>query len=182
MESSQVAKRYARGLFAVTEQQQISEAVNTDFSELAEYCRRDPALLQFLAAPQIGDADKDRVVKEAFSGKIVDSLFHLLELLVTKRRTSFLVEIAEEYEQLFLAGKGVVKTILVTAVPLAAGELDNVRAKLAQMTGKTIEIVSEVDESIIGGAIAYVGDKIIDRSIRQSLRQLRDRLLEMKVA
>ncbi|MFH2054354.1 MAG: ATP synthase F1 subunit delta [bacterium] len=182
MEASQVAKRYARGLFAVTEEQQSSAAVNGDFADLAEYCRQDPALLQFLAAPQIGDADKDRVVKEAFSGKIAESLFHMLELLVTKRRTSFLVEIAEEYEQLFLASKGVVKTTLVTAIALSPEELDNVRAKLAGLTGKTIEIVTEVDESIIGGAIAYVGDKIIDRSIRYGLQQLRDRLLELKVS
>lgn len=182
MEASQVAKRYARGLFAVTEKQQSSDAVNQDFADLAEYCRQDSALLQFLAAPQIGDADKDRVVKEAFSGKVAKSLFHMLELLVTKRRTSFLVEIAEEYEQLFLESRGVVKTRLVTAFALPEAELESIRTKLAGMTGKTIEIVTEVDESIIGGAIAYVGDKIIDRSIRQGLRQLRHKLLELKVA
>jgi F-type H+-transporting ATPase subunit delta len=122
VEASQVAKRYARGLFAVSETQHSSDAVNEDFNDVAQFCRQDPSLLQFLAAPQIGDTDKERLVKDAFDGKVAESLFHLLELLVNKRRTSFLVEIAEEYEQLVLASKGIVKTKLVTAVPLESAD------------------------------------------------------------
>jgi F-type H+-transporting ATPase subunit delta len=169
-------------LFAVTEEQNNSDEVNTDFKDVADYCRADASLLQFLAAPQIGDDDKERVVKEVFAGKVADPLFHLLELLVTKRRSSFLVEIAEEYERLVLDSKGVVKTRIVTAVPLEPDEIENMKSRLAALTGKTIELETEVEPKIMGGAVAFVGDKIIDRSIEYGLRQLRERLLELKVA
>lgn len=182
MESTQVARRYARGLFGVTQDENTSDLVNADFQEVAKVCTEDRSLLQFLAAPQIGDDDKAEVVKKVFAGQVQKRLFNLLQLLVAKHRTSFLVEIATEYENLVLESDSIVKTRLITAVPLRDNEEENINAKLSAMTGKTIRIEVEVDPKIIGGVIAMVGDKIIDRSIRHDLRVLKDKLLELKVA
>ncbi|MCK4857743.1 MAG: ATP synthase F1 subunit delta [candidate division Zixibacteria bacterium] len=182
MEVTQVARRYARGLFAVSQEINVSDTINDDFQDVAEICRQDRALLEFLAAPQIGDNDKKKAIAEIFSGKVADQLYHLMQLLVTKHRTSFLVEIAEEYEKLVLESQGIVKTKLVTAVPLSDAEIKRIKARLATLTGKTIEIITSVDAAIIGGAIAFVGDKIIDRSVVHDLRLLKERLLEVKVA
>lgn len=182
MESTQVARRYARGLFEVTQEARESDNVNTDFKQVAQICSEDKSLLQFLAAPQIGDDDKARVVETVFGESVANLLYRLLQLLVDKHRTSFLVEIADEYDKLVLDSQGIVKTRLITAVPLINDERERVQAKLSTLTGKTIQIETEVDEAIIGGVIAMVGDKIIDRSIRHDLRVLRDKLLELKVA
>lgn len=182
MESTQVARRYARGLFEVTQQERTSDGVNADFKEVAQICSEDKSLLQFLAAPQIGDDDKTKVVESVFGGRVAERLYHLLQLLVDKHRTSFLVEIAEEYEKLVLDSEGVVKTQMITAVPLTDEDKKMIVAKLSSLTGKTIRIEARVDASIIGGAIAIVGDKIIDRSIRHDLRLLREKLMELKVA
>jgi F-type H+-transporting ATPase subunit delta len=182
VESTQVARRYARGLFGVTQDENSSDQVNADFQEVAKICEDDESLLQFLAAPQIGDEDKARVVEKVFAGQVQQRLYNLLQLLVGKHRTSFLVEIATEYENLVLENVGIVKTRLITAVPLRDDEEENINAKLSTLTGKTIRIELEVDPKIIGGVIAMVGDKIIDRSIRHDLHVLRDKLLELKVA
>jgi F0F1-type ATP synthase delta subunit len=44
-----------------------------------------------------------------------------------------------------------------------------------------VTLQPEVDPEIIGGAIAIIGDKIIDRSIRHDLFVLREQLMELKV-
>jgi F-type H+-transporting ATPase subunit delta len=182
VESTQVARRYARGLFGVTQDENSSDPVNADFQEVAKICTEDKSLLQFLAAPQIGDDDKAGVVEKIFAGQVQRRLYNLLQLLVAKHRTSFLVEIASEYEKLVLENVGVVKTTLITAIPLRGNEEEKINAKLSALTGKTIRIEAKVDPAIIGGVVAIVGDKIIDRSIRHDLHLLRDKLLELKVA
>ena len=181
METQQVAERYAHGLFELTQQLKNTEVVRQDFSDLATILKQDDSLIQFLAAPQIVDSDKTAVIAKVFKGKVADQLYHLLELLVAKRRTDFLAEIAAEYSRLYHDSKGIVETRLISALPLTAEEIGNIKARLNKLTGKTIEITIEVDADIIGGVIAFVGDKIIDCSIRHELRILREQLLELKV-
>jgi len=53
---------------------------------------------------------------------------------------------------------------------------DRIREQLSQQTGKTIELETEVDPSLLGGAVIRIGDRLIDGSTRTRLRQLRGRL------
>ncbi len=181
MESQQVAERYARGLFELTEQLKNTDTVHQDFDDLAGILKQDDALIRFLAAPQILDSDKIAVMEKIFKGKVADPLYHLLQLVVAKRRTDFLANIAAEYDNLYNDSKGIVATRLVSAVPFTAEEINGIRTRLNKLTGKSIDIETEVDPAIIGGVIAFVGDKIIDVSIRHELQILREKLLELKV-
>jgi len=181
MEAQQVARRYARGLFELTQEQGVSKQVHEEISDVAAVLESDASLVHFLAAPQIVDKDKAIVMEKIFKGRVVDQLYGLLQLLVDKHRTDFLTQIAQEYVELFNASSGIVATHLITAVPLLDEETGRINDRLNKLTGKTIEITTEVDAAIIGGAIAFVGDKIIDRSVRHELDNLRDRLLEAKV-
>ncbi len=181
MDAQLIARRYAGGLFELTEEKKVSDEVNRDFNELANLLRQDRALLQFLAAPQLLDSDKHAVVETAFRGKVADYLYSLIQLVVAKHRTNFLVEIAAEYEKLYNESRGIVATRLITAVPLTEAELAAIKTKINRITGKQIDLETEVDPKIIAGVIAIVGDKIIDRSVRHDLAVLRERLLELKV-
>jgi F-type H+-transporting ATPase subunit delta len=181
METQQVAERYAHGLFELTQQLNNTETVHQDFGDLATILKQDDSLIRFLAAPQIVESDKTAVVEKVFKGKVPDQLYHLLQLVVAKRRTKFLVEIAAEYSRLYHDSKGIVETRIISAIPLTAEEISSIRSRLNKLTGKTIEITTEVDADIIGGVIAFVGEKIIDCSIRHELQILREQLLELKV-
>jgi F-type H+-transporting ATPase subunit delta len=181
MEKQQVAERYAHGLFELTQQSNNTESVYRDFTDLATVLKQDESLIHFLAAPQIMDSDKAAVVAKVFKGKVPDQLYHLLELLVAKRRTDFMAEIAAAYSRLYHDSRGLVETRLITAIPMTAEEIGGIRSRLNKLTGKTVEIATEVNADIIGGVIAFIGEKIIDCSIRHELQILREQLLELKV-
>lgn len=176
-----VARRYAHGLFELTQERKASDAVQKDFEDLGNILRADDSLIQFLAAPQLLDSDKHAVIDKIFKGRVDENLYGLIHLLVAKHRTDFIVEIADEYEKLYNASRGIVGTRLITAVPLKDEEINAIRAKLNKLTGHQIDLEPEVDEKIIAGVIAIVGDKIIDRSVRHELDVLRDQLMELKV-
>jgi F-type H+-transporting ATPase subunit delta len=44
------------------------------------------------------------------------------------------------------------------------------------MTGKTVDLRVEVDESLIGGLTVRIGDTLYDASVRGRLERLRERL------
>ncbi len=181
LEATQVAHRYASGLFELTQEKNVSESVHEDLSTIAALLKEDRTLLNFLAAPQLLESDKVAVVEKVFKDKVQTYLYSFLQLLVQKHRTDFLVEIAQEYEKLYNQSRGLIATRLITAVPLTDSERAQISAKLNSLTKMTVTLEPEVDPAIIGGAIAIVGDKIIDRSVRHDLRQLREQLMDIKV-
>ena len=63
-----------------------------------------------------------------------------------------------------------------TAVPLDASHRERLAAALSRATGREIELKAIVDEAVIGGVVATVGDQVFDGSIRRKLELAREQL------
>lgn len=72
--------------------------------------------------------------------------------------------------------EGVVEISVITAYPLADEQKQRIAAAMAEKLGKQVSMVSEVDRSLIGGAVIRAGDSVIDASIRGRLRELNNML------
>ena len=59
---------------------------------------------------------------------------------------------------------------------LEAGE-PAIRQRISQVLGKNPILHKRVDESIIGGLVVRVGDKVMDASVKTQLKSMRERLL-----
>jgi len=66
---------------------------------------------------------------------------------------------------------------VVSAVPLNGNLGEKLSRELSRWLGKSVAIQFSVDQSILGGIIIRLGDKVIDQSIRRQLEDLRDRLV-----
>ena len=67
-----------------------------------------------------------------------------------------------------------------TAVPLDAARRDRLAKALSKATGKDVELKVLVDPSVIGGAVARVGDHVFDGSIRRKLEMAREQLAKVR--
>jgi F-type H+-transporting ATPase subunit delta len=68
---------------------------------------------------------------------------------------------------------GLITAEVVAASPLDDRRRDRLRRALSERTGQEVRLQIEVDPSLIGGAIAKVGDLVFDGSLRTQLGQLR---------
>ena len=62
------------------------------------------------------------------------------------------------------------------ATALDADQTDRLRRALEQATGKSLDVQVHVDESVVGGVRARVGDTVIDGSLATRLQDVRTRL------
>jgi F-type H+-transporting ATPase subunit delta len=60
-----------------------------------------------------------------------------------------------------------------SAVPLDEETIERLAAALGRATGKSVEVKVVVDESVIGGIVARVGDTVIDGSLARRVDSLR---------
>ena len=181
MITSEIAKRYAHGLFLFALEKNAVDMLAGEIKQVDNLLEADKSLLNFLAAPQVRDQDKFAVVRTVFSGKVSDILKEFLLLIVAKRRDTYLHEIAGAFEDLVLEHNGYVRTRVITAVPISKDQADRLVRKLEAKTNKKVMLYTDVDPSIIGGVVVFLGDQVIDKSIRHQLDLLKDKLQSVKV-
>jgi F-type H+-transporting ATPase subunit delta len=82
--------------------------------------------------------------------------------------------IVEGFRQATQAERGQVEVELVTAAPLDEATTARVAASVGQWMGATALLRARVDESILGGLILRVGDRVIDASVRYDLERMKE--------
>jgi F-type H+-transporting ATPase subunit delta len=65
---------------------------------------------------------------------------------------------------------------VVSAYPLAQDQSERMKAALARRFERNIELHNEVDSTMLGGAIIYAGDEVIDGSVMGRVARLQSSL------
>jgi F-type H+-transporting ATPase subunit delta len=108
---------------------------------------------------------------------VPEPVVNLVCLLVRRGRIEELPEVAAEFRHMLNEQRGTVDAVARTARPLTEEETAMLQEKVAQMTGRSVHLDVELDESLIGGLTVRVGDTLYDASVRGRLERLRERLV-----
>ena len=112
--------------------------------------------------------------EEAFGAHVPEYVLSFTQLLCEKGHIRLFGECADEYEKMYTALKAVSDARVVSAVALTDGEKSALMAKLEQMTGNLVVPTYETDPSLIGGVVIYVGDTVIDGSLKSRLKDIKE--------
>ncbi len=181
MIESQVARRYATALFRTAKRTDQVDTILNDLKAIGGLLTKDPNLKNFLEAPQILDQYKRELITTAFKHLVSEALFSFLVLVLDKHRIEYLLAIMKEYERLVKEDQGILQARVITARALDPVFRNRLKDELEKETGKGIEMILKVDSRIIGGIIVILGNKIIDRSIRHQLDELKEEMLALTV-
>ena len=181
MIAQQVAKKYARALMLSVKDKGMVDLAAEQFVGLRPVIAADADFRNFLSAPQISPDKKEALVRTVFGERLDQLLLQFLMVLIDKHRVNYLIEIIDEFDRLVKAEKGILKATVITAVPMNEAEEEKVITRLAAMTGMKIELEPKVDRTIIGGMIIVMHNQIIDGSIRNYLKSIKDQLASVKV-
>lgn len=101
---------------------------------------------------------------------------NFLILLISYDRITALNAIKNQFLQLRLELEKKVDVRVVSAKEFTDKQKQQLTKKLEQRSKKQIQITYQIDESLLGGAIVYMGDLVIDGSGKNQLQQLKDYL------
>lgn len=167
-----LARPYARAAFAAARgDNQL--AAWSDALGFAAQVAADPRVAALLLNPQL--SDEQAVTLLAPQG--ADAIFtRFLGVLAGARRLATLPEIVGLFEELRAEAEKVVRAKVTSAQALPESELDAIVAALKQRFGREVHVETEVDASLIGGAVVDAGDVVIDGSLKGKLAQLQSAL------
>jgi F-type H+-transporting ATPase subunit delta len=146
----------------------------------AEILRPNPRFAAILASSSVSEAEKDRILVNTLEGKALPTVVKFLRVLNRHGRLGLLWSVIRQARLLLDRRQNRKPVTVRSAVPLDAGQLESVKARLAAMVKATPVITLEVDPSLIGGLVVQVGDDVYDASVRTRLEAIRGRLIERK--
>ncbi len=177
MKVDPIVSAYAESLFRLASAEEVADRVEEEFHEIERLYQSNAEMKEFINNPRIKAEGKKDAISELFGDKISRVMLNHLNLIIDQERGRMLPRIAEQYYRLAADARGKITAEIVTAVPIS----DEVRAKLGEQLGKLtkkdVHLRARVEESILGGAIVRIGDKVLDGSVRYKLNQLKKRMV-----
>lgn len=172
------AVQYANALLQLTNVQGDAETVFTNLDTVSKVFQSDPELSVLFKHPAITAPEKKRFLKE-FSGNLDELSARLLQILCERRKMQLLPLIIEEFRDMLRAKHNIVSGTLVSAEKISDDAVNGIIQKLKDRLGKRVELVVEVDRSLIGGYVLRVGDQVIDGSLKGRLQTIEKALLSV---
>jgi F-type H+-transporting ATPase subunit delta len=177
---SGVAGRYATALFELALESNAIDQVRADLAKFQGLLGQSADLQRLVRSPvftaDVQEKALDAILKAAGIG---GTAANVLRLVARNRRLFAVSDIIRDFNLLVASHKGEVSAQVTVAEPLSAARLAEVKAALAEVTGKDVVVDIKVDPTIIGGLVVKLGSRMIDTSLRTKLHALKNAMKEV---
>ena len=167
-------QRYARALFDLAVEKDATDQWAVDLARLAEVMQ-DEQFNPFLKHAEVPLERKISALATVLAD--VDPLVRNLgSLLITRGSVDSIGDVSLAYNRLVDERLGRQQVEVTTAVELDAAGVDRVRQFIANLIQRDVVVSTRVDESILGGMVIQIGDRLLDGSTRSKLEELRKQI------
>lgn len=171
--TSELAKRYASALFSLAEENGALDAVATDLEATLKLLQESDDLRKMIASPLISKDEQTKAMLEVLKASGAHDLVQNFFGVVAQKRRLFASEsIIHTFLELVSAYRGIKTAQVVSAKKLTATQLKNLEETFHQSLNATVNIIQEVDPSLIGGMIVKFGSRMVDSSVKTKLSKL----------
>lgn len=173
MPNPRLASRYAKSLIDLAIEKGLLEKVYADMQWLQAVCKSNRDFVNLLKSPIVNSDTKRKIVDAVTAGKVSELTAAFNNLLITKGRESFLVEIIPAFISAYKVHKNIQTVKLTTASQVSDGLRNAIVSQVKKSVGfENIELEEKIDADIIGGFVLQVGDKLVDASIAYDLKEI----------
>lgn len=177
-----ISKTYGEALFELAVEENKTDVFLEEVNAVIEALKQNEDFYKLLNHPKISKEEKIQVVENVFKSRISDEITGFLTLIISKERYKELDAILEYFISRVKEEKGIGTAYVATAVPLNEIQKAQVKEKLLSTTKyNEMEMVYSVDESLIGGMVIRIKDRVVDSSIKTKLSEIKKQLYKIQI-
>jgi len=177
-DNNTIARPYAQAVFELANESG-DLATWSEALDVASQLMADGQVAEYLGDPAFNNEQRlefltgllDKAGARVLGGKDKKGT-NFLKLLLEYRRVAVLPEIAAHFEALKAVVENVVEVTVTSASAISKKQQDTISKALRERLGRDVNIETEVDKNLIGGAVIRAGDVVIDGSLRARLEGL----------
>ena len=170
------ARRYAEAVFDLAAEQDALDQWGNDLATIAGFVG-EADVAKVLGSSRVPSSEKVRLLSAGLERSLFSpQAWNLVRLLEQRGKLALAPEIQRAYQAMADERRGVAHATVTTAVSLSDDERRAITERLSQITGRQVDVTPVIDERIIGGLVARIGDQLIDGSTRSRLVALKRRI------
>lgn len=174
-ENIQVAQSYAKAIHELCLTPAVAAVWSKSLAFLAQVVK-NPDMDRFLADISRPSEARTSGFLSVVSSELDAQAVNMVRLLGENGRLAILPEITAQFELLRAQAEQRMTATVVSAYPLTESEINNIKSALNKRLNRTIDLITETDDSLIAGAVIRAGDLVIDGSMRGGIQKLATQL------
>ena len=174
--SDAMIEGYARALYEVARAEGTLDEVEDELFRFARSYESSDALRNALTDEHVPAEKRQAIVEDLLGGKTTTTTIQLVSMVVGSGRSRDIPAIVDSLVARASSAKQLDVAEVRTAVALTDDQQARLKAALENATGKSINLKTVVDPSVVGGVVATIGDTVIDDTVRTRIEQLKSRL------
>ncbi|MFN2313352.1 MAG: ATP synthase F1 subunit delta [Bacteroidales bacterium] len=172
MNSSKIAVRYAKALFELALDRDVTDTLYRDMKTVSHLCSMSE-VKAVINNPVLSQQKRKEVIVALVGDDAEKLTVKFIGLMFDHDRGDYLAAAARNFIDLTRRHRGIRQVTITTAIPVSGKLKEEMAALIAGKEKGDIEYIEKVDDSIIGGFILRVDDAYIDASVRNRLNNYR---------
>lgn len=178
-----ICATYGDALFELAVEENKVDSLYEEASAVLQSFNDNKELGNFLNHPKVEIAKKKQTIEDIYGKFMSKDMVGFLSLIVEKGRYNFIVSIMEYFLERVKEYKKIGVAYVTSARELSQEQKAAVLNKLLATTKYVeFEMNYQVDESLIGGLVIRVGDRVVDSSIKTKLSELKRDLIKIQLS
>lgn len=169
-EANTIARPYAVAAFEAAQKQADLKGWSAVLSALAELLNH-AELTALVGSPRVSVDQVEGLMLE-LCGALNQEQANFIRVLAQSHRLNVATEIAQMYEVLRAEAEKSVQITVSSAFALNDAQQGKITAALKTRLSREIKLSCLVDQTLLGGIVIRMGDKVIDGSARTRLSEL----------
>ena len=168
---------YAQAILDLATAEGELERVETEFLTISQAFDKSEELRSALTNPSLPLERKRAVIDDLIGGRASALTVGLVQFIAGQGRSSEIPAIAKAFVEKAVESRDKAVAEVRSAVALDEQTIERLAVALGKATRKSVEVKVVVDDSVIGGIVARVGDVVIDGSLANAIAELRQAVL-----
>lgn len=174
----QHAKAFGDALYELALEDGKEDEIFEQVTQLNVIFSENPAFLHLLSNLSLSKMERCQIIDESLGGQVDAYVLNFLKVLCESGVISAFSGCVDRIRERTYQHKGILTAKAVSACAMSEQARERLTNKLAEMTGKTILLETQVDESLIGGIHLEIEGKQFDNTVKQRIATLRTNLLQ----
>ena len=175
---TELAREYGDGLYALTEEENISKEVLMQLIELKKLFQSQPDFIRLLGNMSLSKEERVKIIDSVLRGQVHPYLLNFLKILCERGALNEYEGCLAAFKTLYNQAHGIVEATVTTAVPLDDDQRVRMSEKLSAKTGKTVVLTEKVDESLMGGVLLEMNGQRYDNTLKNRLKSIHSAMVQ----
>ena len=174
------ADRYSLALYELASENNVLSQVEDQSLSILSLISSSKDFSNFIKDPTNSVEDLLKVLDNISSNNKFENLLkNFLSFLITKRRFFYVEQILKSFIEICSKKRGELKAELKSAKELSNDEISKITDELTKNFSSKIKLNYKYDQSLIGGLVVQVGSTMVDTSIKNKLKKIENRMIEV---